>query len=117
MKDALLSLSHMPWKSLQFSLDSDGVATLTISRPERLNALNAECIGELCEVFEQVESDSAVRGLILTGAGEKAFVAAPANCKVGGGPTGKGPHRTAGSGGAFRPAGEIMEQTGGGSYH
>src|SRR5258708_32433941 len=100
MKDALLSLSHMPWKSLQFSLDSDGVATLTISRPERLNALNAECIGELCEVFEQVESDSAVRGLILNGAGENAFVAAgPARRRPGWKPREHHPARGPGAAG------------------
>jgi enoyl-CoA hydratase len=53
----------------------DGVATVTISRPEKLNALNDRTIEELDSAFAAIGSDPQVRGAILTGAGEKAFVA------------------------------------------
>lgn len=53
----------------------DGIAQITINRPEKLNALNARIMAELDEAFAQAEADPALRALILTGAGEKAFVA------------------------------------------
>ena len=54
---------------------ADGRATVTISRPDKLNALNAETIGELDRAFRELAADDAVRGIIITGAGDKAFVA------------------------------------------
>jgi enoyl-CoA hydratase len=54
---------------------SDGVATITINRPSKYNALNADVIKTLREYFEKVEKDPAVRVAVLTGAGEKAFAA------------------------------------------
>ncbi|MFO7983631.1 MAG: enoyl-CoA hydratase-related protein [Desulfuromonadales bacterium] len=54
---------------------TDGVATLTINRPKALNALNSETLHELDRAFAELESDSEIRAVILTGAGEKAFVA------------------------------------------
>jgi enoyl-CoA hydratase len=53
----------------------DGIATLTINRPDKLNALNAALIGELDAVLVDLDGDRSVRGLVLTGAGEKAFAA------------------------------------------
>ena len=53
----------------------DGVAVVTVNRPEKLNALNDRTMEELEQAFTAVGSDPAVRGVILTGAGEKAFVA------------------------------------------
>src|SRR6185436_10496487 len=53
----------------------DGVAFVTINRPEKLNALDDRTVAELGEAFAAVAADPAVRGVILTGAGEKAFVA------------------------------------------
>jgi len=53
----------------------DGIAQITINRPEKLNALNARIMAELDEAFAQAEADPALRALIVTGAGEKAFVA------------------------------------------
>ncbi len=53
----------------------DEIATLVIQRPEKLNALNGELIDELDRAFHQLAEDATVRGIILTGAGEKAFVA------------------------------------------
>ncbi len=53
----------------------DGIGILTFNRPKVLNALDAKTIEELGEVVALVERDRAVKALVLTGAGEKAFVA------------------------------------------
>ncbi|MFX1369115.1 MAG: enoyl-CoA hydratase/isomerase family protein [Promethearchaeota archaeon] len=54
---------------------SDSVATITINRPSKYNALNAGVIRTLREFFEKAENDPGVRAVVLTGAGEKAFAA------------------------------------------
>src|SRR5262245_55254548 len=53
----------------------DGVAFVTINRPDKLNALNDRTMEELESAFSAIAGDPEVRGVILTGAGEKAFVA------------------------------------------
>lgn len=59
---------------IKISWDAD-LAILTIDRQEKLNALNGEVIAELGEAFDSLRDDDDIRGVILTGAGEKAFVA------------------------------------------
>jgi enoyl-CoA hydratase len=54
---------------------NDALAKITINRPKKLNALNKETITELSTAFTDLENDEAVRVIILTGSGEKAFVA------------------------------------------
>jgi enoyl-CoA hydratase len=53
----------------------DGIAFITFNRPKVLNALNRKTMEELREILLDAKSDAAVRVLILTGAGEKSFVA------------------------------------------
>ena len=53
----------------------DRLATVTINRPEVRNALNSEVILELAETFERLAGDARVGAIILTGAGDRAFVA------------------------------------------
>ncbi len=53
----------------------DEVAIVIIDRQDKLNALNADVVQEIGEVFGRLRDDDAVRAVILTGAGEKAFVA------------------------------------------
>ena len=53
----------------------DTIAVLTINRPDKLNALNDQVVGELHQAAIALAADDAVRGVILTGAGPKAFVA------------------------------------------
>ena len=53
----------------------DGIAYVTVNRPEKLNALNDQVMTDLKACFESLQSDTAVRAVILTGSGEKAFVA------------------------------------------
>ena len=60
--------------TLLFEL-GEGIARVTINRPDKLNALNATVIEELGDAVTRIETDAAVRGVILTGAGQKAFVA------------------------------------------
>jgi len=54
---------------------ANGLARVTINRPKVMNALNHQTLGELAHAFDAVRDDDTVRALILTGAGEKAFVA------------------------------------------
>lgn len=53
----------------------DKITTITINRPSKLNALNKETIAELSEAIDSAEDDENTRVIILTGSGEKAFVA------------------------------------------
>lgn len=57
------------------SQTANGIATITINRPTKLNALNKQTIQELHDAFESLGNDDTVRVIILTGTGEKAFVA------------------------------------------
>ncbi len=51
------------------------IATVTINRPSKLNALNKATIAELSEAIGKLEADTSVRAIVLTGSGEKSFVA------------------------------------------
>lgn len=54
---------------------ANGLATITINRPKKLNALNSATIKELSTAFENLEDDLAIKSIIITGSGDKAFVA------------------------------------------
>ena len=54
---------------------SDAIATVTVNRPKVMNALNHATLSELARAFDELEADPAVRLVLVTGAGEKAFVA------------------------------------------
>jgi enoyl-CoA hydratase len=62
------------YSNLQFDVQ-DGIATLAINRPDKLNALNEQTIRELTEAVGEVGRNGEVRGVIVTGVGQKAFVA------------------------------------------
>ena len=64
----------MTYTTLLFDL-AGGIATITVNRPDKLNALNGTVIRELADAARRVETDASIRGAILTGAGDKAFVA------------------------------------------
>lgn len=65
----------MPYDTLLVDVDDLGVATVTINRPDKLNALNAQVMDDLDHFFEKAEREESIRGVILTGAGPKSFVA------------------------------------------
>jgi len=72
---------RIEFKTLHMSYDNilieeEGViATVTINRPSKLNALNRDTIKELSDAFSDLEDDRDIKAIILTGSGEKAFVA------------------------------------------
>ena len=65
----------MSSSNIRFEVDDAGIALLTVNRPEKLNALNSETVIELQDAVARAARETEVRALIVTGAGEKAFVA------------------------------------------
>jgi len=65
---------NMSYENILFEV-KDGVALVTFNRPKALNAMNPKTLAELDDALEAVRKDEAVRVLVLTGSGEKAFVA------------------------------------------
>jgi enoyl-CoA hydratase len=64
----------MAFENILFHADQ-GIATITFNRPKALNALNQALLAELSRALDDIAADEGIRVLILTGAGEKAFVA------------------------------------------
>lgn len=64
----------MSYEFLEVQVDS-GIATLTFNRPKALNALNSAMLKELAAAIPAIGMDEDIRVLVLTGAGEKAFIA------------------------------------------
>ncbi len=64
----------MTYNTLLIEIENQ-IATVTINRPDKLNALNAEVISELSNAIDALTSNNEVRSILLTGAGNKAFVA------------------------------------------
>jgi enoyl-CoA hydratase len=64
----------MTYSTLLFE-NRDGLALVTVNRPDKLNALNDTVVTELGELAGRIATDDAIRAVILTGAGPKAFVA------------------------------------------
>jgi enoyl-CoA hydratase len=64
----------MPFTTLDFEV-RDGIAFVTINRPDKLNALNDEVIAEIAAAAQAIATDDDIGGAIITGAGAKAFVA------------------------------------------
>ncbi|MGZ5311273.1 MAG: enoyl-CoA hydratase/isomerase family protein [Solirubrobacterales bacterium] len=64
----------MPSDTLLYEV-ADGVATLTLNRPEARNALDGELLGALVEAVKRARDDEAVKAVVLTGAGDKVFCA------------------------------------------
>ena len=63
------------YETLLFEKDEQGIATVTINRSKKLNALNDVLLNELADVFKGIQVDEDVSAVVVTGAGEKAFVA------------------------------------------
>ena len=65
----------MSYESILLETPEDGIYLLTINRPKVLNALNSATIAEIDDAIRQVRGDAQARALLITGAGDKAFVA------------------------------------------
>lgn len=68
-------IAQMNYTTLLTDLQPGGIFTVTINRPDKLNALNREVMNELNSVLDEIGSNSDIRAVILTGAGQKGFVA------------------------------------------
>jgi enoyl-CoA hydratase len=64
----------MSYENLIFE-NQDGIGIITINRPQALNALNADTMAELDALVDAIAKDPSVKVVIITGAGDKAFVA------------------------------------------
>src|SRR6266699_3831795 len=64
----------MSYQTLLFEI-RDAIVFITINRPDKLNALNDQVVDELADAAERVATEEAIKGAILSGAGQKAFVA------------------------------------------
>ncbi len=65
----------MSYQNLLLEQAEPGIYLLTVNRPQALNALNAATLAELAQAVAQVAADGGARALLVTGAGDKAFVA------------------------------------------
>jgi enoyl-CoA hydratase/carnithine racemase len=54
---------------------ADGIATITLNRPEKMNAFTGTMMQEMCAAFDRVDADDEVRAVIVTGSGDRAFCA------------------------------------------
>jgi enoyl-CoA hydratase/carnithine racemase len=54
---------------------ADGIATITLHRPEKMNAFTGTMMQEMCAAFDLIDADDAVRAVIVTGSGDRAFCA------------------------------------------
>lgn len=70
-----MSQSNQEFQHLLLDVNIDGIATLTINRPDKLNALDSEVLNELETAFTEVEQNDGIKAVVVTGAGDKAFVA------------------------------------------
>jgi enoyl-CoA hydratase len=61
--------------TIDLARHDDHIAVITLNRPEALNAFNTDMLRELVEVLDQVAGDASYRVVVLTGAGERSFVA------------------------------------------
>ncbi|OYX97778.1 MAG: enoyl-CoA hydratase, partial [Caulobacter sp. 35-67-4] len=66
-------MSQPTFETLLYDVE-DGIATITLNRPERMNAFTARMMKDLIEVFDVTDADDAVKVVIVTGAG-RAFCA------------------------------------------
>lgn len=64
----------MQYKNILFEIKNN-IGFITVNRPDKLNALNDETLDDLKKCFSEIKQDYAVNVVIITGAGEKAFVA------------------------------------------
>lgn len=70
-----MSSTQFERQTLQLDVDDKGVALLTINRPDKLNALNTQVLDEMGDALTHIEENDKIRLLIITGSGNKAFVA------------------------------------------
>lgn len=73
----------MAWETILFSV-AEGVATLTLNRPDKLNAFNDQLHADIADALGQVETDAAIRALVITGSGRGFCSGADLSQRLGG---------------------------------
>jgi enoyl-CoA hydratase/carnithine racemase len=101
----------MPFEFIRYDL-ADQIATITLNRPEKLNAINGAMVRELMAAFEAADADDAVRAVIVTGAG-RAFCAGADLSRGSGSFVAPGSERLTGADGKVDYANEAMREVGG----
>jgi len=67
-------MASLEFETLLYSVE-DGIATITLNRPDRMNAFTPKMMAEMIAVFDATDADDAVKAVIVTGAGDRAFCA------------------------------------------
>lgn len=67
-------MNSMNYTNILYTIEN-AICTITVNRPDKLNALNKETIAEIGRAFAAAQKEDTVRGIILTGSGTKAFIA------------------------------------------
>jgi enoyl-CoA hydratase/carnithine racemase len=65
----------MSFQTILLDVDADGVATITLNRPDTLNAFNRTMCDEMAEAWQAVKLDDSVNAVVLRAAGDRAFSA------------------------------------------
>ncbi|WP_075981234.1 enoyl-CoA hydratase [Bacillus massilinigeriensis] len=68
-------MNNQSWKTVLVEKGNDGIAIITLNRPEAANAFSRQMLTDLNDCFNTIKNDSTVRVVILTGSGDKAFCA------------------------------------------
>ena len=85
----------MTYDDIVYDRDETGIVTITINRPDKLNAFTAHTVDELIDAFQAAWRDRGCGVVILTGAGDRAFcVGGDQTAREGGGGYGPGPGKT-----------------------
>jgi enoyl-CoA hydratase len=63
------------FETLSYEVDDDGICVITLDRADRLNAINRQVLADLFAAFRRARTSPEVRGVILTGSGDRAFAA------------------------------------------
>jgi len=63
------------FETLILDVDDSGICIITVNRPDKMNALNNQVFEELDAALDHIKSNSEIKGIIITGSGDKAFVA------------------------------------------
>lgn len=63
------------YDTILFEVDDEGIATVTINRPDKLNALNNDLLNDIEDVFDEIHERDDIKGVLLEGSGDKAFAA------------------------------------------
>ncbi len=65
----------MEFQAIEYEIADDGVATITLNRPDAINAFNRQMLNDMSAVWQEIKADDGVRAVVVRGAGERGFCA------------------------------------------